>query len=351
VRPVRQLCALCWLIVLLLTSCHREIEDVPLIHPKISLADKFYDVQALSPDKAVVVGYRGKILMTTDGGKSWQERPSGTEQALYGIHFVDDQTGWITGQMGLILHTSDGGETWQKQPSGTDVSLFSLFFLDKTQGWVVGDRAVYLKTTSGGESWEIDYFQPSLEGVREDVALAIVDPILYDVHFLDSQMGWMVGEFGMILHTTDGGATWQEQQNSLLGQGGVLDAFEMPSFFSVHFINPQEGVAVGLDEKIALTVDGGQKWTFAPEDPSIFLPEPLYNLHLFADGNGWVVGSSGIVMRSQDGEWKKTDLGMEIFTWLRAVDFFDEQNGWIVGGYGLILHTTDGGRTWLPAVG
>ncbi len=105
----------------------------------------------------------------------------------------------------------------------------------------------------------------------------------------------------------------------------------MPTFFGVHFISPQEGVVVGLDEKIASTTDSGQKWTFAPEDPYAFMPDPLYALHLFPNGKGWVVGSSGIVMHSQDGEWKKADLGMEVYTWLRAVDFFDEENGWIVG--------------------
>lgn len=348
---MRQLLTFLGLMVLLLTSCHTEIEDVPLIDPKISIRDRFYDVHALSPDKAIVVGYRGKILMTSDGGRSWQVKSSGTEMALYGVHFVDEQTGWISGQEGLILHTTDGGESWQEQQSSTEVSLFSLFFLDKTHGWAVGDRATYLKTTSGGESWESHYIQPSLEGIREDVALAIVDPILYDIHFLDAQVGWMVGEFGMIFHTTDGGSTWQEQQNRLLGQGGVFDAFEMPTFFGVHFISPQEGVVVGLDEKIASTTDSGQKWTFAPEDPYAFMPDPLYALHLFPNGKGWVVGSSGIVMHSQDGEWKKADLGMEVYTWLRAVDFFDEENGWIVGGYGLILHTTDGGDTWLPSIG
>lgn len=346
-----RLLTLFWLMLLLLTSCHGEVEDVPLIHHKISVADKFYDVKALSPDKAIVVGYGGKILMTTDGGKSWQEKPSGTEMALYRIQFVDDRTGWISGQSGLLLHTTDGGETWQKEESGTDLSLFSLFFLDKTRGWAVGDKAVYLKTTSGGESWEANYIQPSLEGISEDVTLAVVEPILYDVHFVDARTGWMVGEFGKIYHTTDGGITWQEQQNSLVGQGGVLEAFEMPTFFGVRFINAREGTAVGLEGKIALTTDGGQKWTFVAEDLSVLFPDPLYSLHLFPDGDGWVVGSAGQAMRFRDGEWKKVNLGMEVFTWLRAVNFFDEENGWIVGGYGLILRTTDGGHTWLPCVG
>jgi photosystem II stability/assembly factor-like uncharacterized protein len=125
----------------------------------------------------------------------------------------------------------------------------------------------------------------------------------------------------------------------------------MPTFFSVRFINAREGAAVGLEGKIALATDSGQKWTFAAEDLSVLFPDPLYDLYLFPDGNGWVVGSAGQVVRSRDGKWEKANLGMEVFTWLRAVDFFNQEYGWIVGGYGLILRTTDGGNTWLPCVG
>ncbi len=322
-----------------------------MVHPKIAVTDKFYGVQALSPHKAVVVGYGGKILMTQDGGRSWQEKPSGTELALYDVQFVDERTGWISGQGGLLLHTADGGESWQRREAVTDLSLFSLFFLDKNHGWAVGDKAVYLRTTSGGESWEVHHIEPSLEGIGEDVALAVVDPIIYDVYFVSEQVGWMVGEFGKIYHTADGGLTWQEQQNSLVGQGGVLSAFELPTFFGVHFANAREGVAVGLEGKIAWTENGGQNWNFVPGDPLVFLPDPLYGVELAPGGERWAVGAAGQVLRFEGGKWEKVDLGIRVFTWLRAVDFWDEKHGWIVGGYGMILRTEDGGRTWLPCLG
>jgi len=34
---------------------------------------------------------------------------------------------------------------------------------------------------------------------------------LYSVHFINSNTGWMVGEVGTILRTTDGGSTWENQ--------------------------------------------------------------------------------------------------------------------------------------------
>jgi photosystem II stability/assembly factor-like uncharacterized protein len=334
-----------------LLACHEEVKDVPLSTRLIVVTDKFYDVEALAPEKAIVVGYGGKILVTTDGGKSWQTKQGGTDVALYNVKFTDVQNGWICGQDGLILHTTDGGETWKKQDSGTNVPIFALSFIDQNRGWAVAQQATYLRTTSGGESWENGRIEVSLEGVSEDATLAMTDPTLYDVHFIDEKTGWMVGEFGKIYHSTDGGMNWVEQQNSLLGQAGIDDALNLPTFFGVRFANANEGVAVGLEGKIVKTVDGGKTWTFTAGDLSVFSTDPFYGIVLRGNGDGWIVGAGGRVLRLQSGDWKQASLGMPVVAWLRAIDFFDENNGWIVGGYGTILRTTDGGKSWLPSRG
>lgn len=345
-------CFLLFPLLCVLSACSpSEVQDAPLTNRLISIADKFYDVKALSPEKAVVAGYSGKILMTTDGGKTWQTKTSGTDLALYSIAFADAQNGWISGQGGLILHTTDGGETWQKQTSGTDLPIFALSFIDQKNGWGAAHQATYLRTTNGGESWEVGQVGASLEGVSEDAVLALTDPALYGVHFVDAKTGWMVGEFGKIYHSTDGGATWTEQQNSLLGQAGFDDALNLPVLFGVHFINAMEGVAVGIEGKVVKTTDGGKQWTFIAEDLSQFDPSPFYAPLLFGNGTGWIVGASGRVLRLQNGEWKNAPMGMQVISWLRSIDFFDENNGWVVGGYGTILSTKDGGKTWLQRLG
>jgi photosystem II stability/assembly factor-like uncharacterized protein len=342
---------LCLVLVCFLVACTREVTDVPLSSRLISIRDKFYDVKALSPEKAIVVGYGGRILLTTDAGKTWQPKESQTDVALYNVEFVDEQYGWISGQGGLILHSKDGGETWTKQDSGTEMAIFALSFVDRNHGWGAADRATYLRTTNGGESWESGFIEPSLEGVSEEATLAMVDPNFYDVHFIDQQMGWMVGDFGKIYHTTDGGVSWQEQQNSLLGQAGIYDALNLPTLFGVSFANATEGVVVGLEGKIGKTMDGGQQWEFTADALSLFSTDPLYAPLLLGNDKGWIVGAAGRVLQLQNGEWKPASLGMPIVTWLRAIDFLDENHGWIVGGYGTILHTTDGGKSWLPRVG
>ena len=348
-----------WRLQLLLLSlslaavagCHREVENVPLETRKISISDRFFDVEALSETKAIVVGYGGKILTTNDGGRSWEVLPSGTDEALYSVHFVDANDGWISGQDGLILHTDDGGKTWRKQVTGTSLYLFAISFLDRERGWAVGDRATMLHTKDGGQHWAIQKLAQT-KGLTAEEAIASQDPVLYDVYFLDEQNGWVVGEFGKIYHTSDGGKTFVEQEESLLGHG-VFDVLDIPTFFGVRFRNPQEGTTAGLDGKIARTRDGGTTWRFDPIKVEYPLIDPLFTTVPLSDGGAWAVGAAGEVLRLDPGatEWHRAKLGMEVFTWLRSVDFFNPNSGWIVGGYGLILHTTDGGKSWLPALG
>lgn len=344
-----------------LSACQDATSEVPLSTSLITITDKFFDVEALSADRVLIVGYAGKILLTGDGGRSWQSKASGTNAALYSVTCPHDRPGgqakqcWISGQDGTLLHSADGGETWQAQESQIGDSIFGIHFVDASHGWAAADRATYLKTVDGGETWRSGYLQPSLEGVGADATLALVDPIFYDVQFVDENTGWIVGEFGKIYHTSDGGETWQEQQNSLLGQLGFTDALNLPTFFGMSFADARNGIVVGLEGKIATTSDGGGQWTFVGQDETdhaLFETEPLYAPYIVTgDGSGWIVGSAGRVLRLQDGRWQPTSVGMPITTWLRAVDFYESDHGWIVGGYGSILRTTDGGKSWLRVFG
>jgi photosystem II stability/assembly factor-like uncharacterized protein len=339
--------------IALVAGCHKEVEDVPLLKRTISISDRFFDVQAIDAEKAIVVGYSGKILLTTDGGFTWAPSDSGTKSALYRVRFVDPETGWISGQEGLILHTTDGGKTWQRQKSGTTVYLFSLSFIDRNRGWAIGDKSILLQTTDGGANWALHKITTAAQKeVSAEEAIASADPVLYDVQFVDANNGWVVGEFGKIYHTSDGGQTWTEQQLSLIG-AEVVDALDLPTFFGVRFSDPQNGLAAGLDGKIARTSNAGTSWKFEKMKLDYPIVDPLYMPQLFPDGTGWATGAAGEVvhLETPGGEWQRAKLGMEVITWLRGMYWLDRDNAWIVGGLGLILHTKDGGKTWIPSLG
>ena len=71
-----------------------------------------------------------------------------------------------------------------------------------------------------------------------------------DVHFVDTQHGWIVGHQGWILHTSDAGMSWQKQ---------TVNTNE--DFKAVYFTNLRNGWAVGDKGIIATTDDGGRHWS------------------------------------------------------------------------------------------
>lgn len=347
---------------LLVMGCHREIEMVPLIERTIYQTDRFFDVQAVSKDRAVVVGYNGKILETRDRGRNWTVLSSGTDAALYSVRFIDENRGWIAGQDGLVLYTDTGGKSWTPQESNatfeeTDgaVKRAYLFGLDALGDnvWAVGDRSVLTSSSDGGKTWRSRKvaMEADLSGGQ---SLAAADPIFYDVKFVDDKNGWIVGEFGKIMRTRDGGETWKEQTKTLLEGTEFFDLLDLPTLFGVYALDPQQAVAAGLEAHIARTRDGGERWAYAPVESGDFkLVDPLYDAVEFPDGSGWAVGAAGQVVKTEPGSdaWKPADIGQDVLTWLRAVSFSDPQYGWMVGGFGLIYYTEDGGKSWLPVQG
>lgn len=57
----------------------------------------------------VMVGDKGLILISKDGGSTWQRQARATGQRLDGISFLDSKNGWITGA-GVVLGTGTGGD-------------------------------------------------------------------------------------------------------------------------------------------------------------------------------------------------------------------------------------------------
>ena len=367
----------CWLAMsaaaLFIAGCHEEEVWEPMAEQKIYVADKFFDVHVADAKRALVIGYGGKIIETTDGGSTWKQVESGTDRALYSMDFTKDgKTGWIVGQQGLVLKTTDGGEHWAQQPAEPWLDptckdpkerllrpedkpcqfayLFAVSVIDDQNVAVIGDKSTYMRTHDGGKTWESETLKFAQTDVDADLMLAFEDPVLYDVDFLDANNGYIVGEFGKIYHTTDGGKTWTQQQDSVMDDS-VLDILDLPTFFDVEFRDSQHGIACGLDGRIATTDDGGNDWNFVQSNVAEFI-DPFYSATILPNGIKWVVGSSGqVVVAQPGGQFAKGNFGSEIYSWLRRIRFLDDKVGWVVGGFGLVMSTDDGGKTWYRRIG
>lgn len=237
--------------------------------------DVFYDVAVLSPNKMVIVGAGGRVLITHDTYENlWSPRDSGVKTLLTSVSFSDSRNGWAAGHGGVILHTDDGGETWtaQRECSPQNQPLFDIKFVSREVGYACGSYDTFLKTTDGGRTWA------SLPTGFDNIYNALA--------FLDEDTGYLVGEFGTVLRTRNGGRSWEK-----LDLGG-----EKSSLFGILLLSAQEILVHGISGKIMKTGDGGRSW----KDIS---PENL-NRSLFrgaARGEEVVlVGASGLILKSAD---------------------------------------------------
>jgi hypothetical protein len=109
-------------------------------------------------------------------------------------------------------------------------------------------------------------------------------------------LGWLVGDGGLVLSTSDGGTTWNPP------------AGKIPDI-----------AAANLDFR-ALAALGGHVWIAGAPGTCI--------LHSADSGRTWEI------------------LRTEQTAPLCGLTFIDEHRGWAVGALGTILHTRDGGQTW-----
>jgi photosystem II stability/assembly factor-like uncharacterized protein len=274
------------------------------------------------------------------------------------IAFADPERGWIVGQDGLVLHTRDGGDRWEAQASGATSHLFGLAVVSPDRVFACGDRSLWIDSSDGGVTWRAQKMPLSDVGMNPEIALAVDEPIYYDITFLDPETGWMVGDYGNIRYTSDAGRSWQSQHRSLLGQTlpgymrPLRDALDLPALFRVAMRDRQQGIVTGVGGVMLETSDGGGRWRFVDTAISPRVEAPLLEI-AFIGGTPLVFGGSGVALRADGEHWRRVDLHLPLLTWIAGARFAREgelagRRGFAVGGRGLILRTDDAGETWRP---
>jgi len=234
----------------------------------------------------VIAAEAGTILRTEDGGETWGwVPPMGPIYAQnMDIDFIDDRNGWIIGRQG-VLYTGDGGDSWRRIDKDQKMTGNALQFLDLDRGWVVGKFGAVHRTEDGGVTWEKVQVTGDIEGLSGDDKSRLLS-----IHFVDENHGWIAGyrrempgleqfDFAVLLHTSDGGRTWEHQ----------MDGIEI-LLRAVRFADTKRGWAVGYNIKngtstVFATVNGGRTW----ETQTTIHGEELRALFV-RDGHVWVVG-------------------------------------------------------------
>lgn len=262
------------------------------------------DVKAVDRQVAWVVGQAnggyGVILRTHDGGRTWRRQgkpgvvPDGP---MFGLGVVDAKTAWVVGASGTILRTRDRGRTWTGQVSGTTANLYAVAVVDCKTAWIIGDTdngyAVVLHTDNGGRTWQ-----------RQGTAATIGARAFIDVSAASTRVAWAVGTESYIVKTSDGGASWQIQKGA---------ASDIPHHNGVCAVGRNTAWTATDYNAAWRTTDGGANWILhgVPSQPT-----------------GYLLGVSA---PTRDMAW---EVGGAVYIGPSSPD------------WGVIVFTDDGGETW-----
>ena len=226
-----------------------------------------------------------------------------------------------------MFATTDGGTTWTEVKTGSTRHVFSFAFADRERGHGAGDFGTMIHTEDGGKTWAVAQVPPEIQ-LPESAYDTGVDPgdiNLYAISYGDRDHLWIVGEFGTIMASEDGGRTFKQQH-------GPVET----TLFGVFFSNAKRGWAVGIDDVILHTEDGGATWLVQPAPVS----QRSYYDVLVRGEHGWIVGNSGTVLKSNDGgaSWALEPLPIQLAAnWIRSVALTPNGRGLAVGAEGLVL--------------
>jgi len=220
---------------------------------------------------------------------------------------------------------------WSPLSSGVTTDLLAVDFPESTEvGYAVGNDGVILKTTDGGGTWA-----PQTSGVTTQ---------LFSVSFADNSTGFAVGDEGTALKTTDGGATWLPMN---AGTGALL---------AVQFAGTNGTAYVVYDDRTSASIRKTTDWGGSWQDQTLpGMNHPVRCLFFTSESVGFSGGSLGYLVRTYDGGASYQPLGTGVGSiGYQALAFRpgDPSVGYVGGSdtsvsTNVIFQTTNSGDTWL----
>ncbi len=266
-------------VVLILSPAHQaaaQDQDAPEQSIQAPLASRSLILDAVAVDGALVaVGHRGHILISSDGGETWQQAEVPTRATLTGVDFHDRNLGWVVGHDSVILRTKDGGVTWERVhwAPEDEAPFFDVWFSDADNGIAIGAYGSYFTTSDGGTTWS---FEP----------IGDTDWHLHQIARAADGRLYMAAEAGMAYRSDDGGATWTELLTPYMG-----------SFFGVLPLEGDVVLLFGLRGHLFRSEDAGESWLEIETGTVAMLTSGI----TLADGTIVITGLGGIVLVSSDG--------------------------------------------------
>jgi len=269
--------------------------------------------------RLVAVGPRGYIALSTDGGAHWRQVGSPVQSDLVSVKFSGAGTVWAVGHDAVALRSTDGGASWQRVLDGR--ALLKLLREHYAQGAGTPDAG---KAREEVERWAAQSATPD-----------VLPTPFFDVSFTDANEGFLVGAFGLILRTTDGGKHWtpwfEHAEND-----SHLHLYAVTGYGAQRYIAGEQGLLLKLDRAndrfVKVSTPYGGSFFGLDASPGRLL---AYGLR----GNAYMSTDEGLA-------WHKVETGIDAS--LVAAVPTDPKGLLLVSQAGQVLSVSADGRKAVP---
>jgi len=203
-----------------------------------------------------------------------------------------------------------------------EVNEHSIKFEDATTASLVGENGLIMRTTDNGASWSEQ--------------TSNISNVLFGNSFYGG-LSLAVGENGVVLRSDDNGQNWS-----------VILPGTLEHLNDVEVIDANTSVVCGNAGTILVSTNSGLNWIQADSLTS----SNLLDVKFLPSGVGFISGEEGTLLRSTDAgaTWSQLDMS---FTNRKfsAVEAVDENTLIVIGENSTIFMSNNGGESWYGASG
>ncbi len=276
------------------------------------------------------------LLSIETTNAQWIFQNSGTTSDIWGIQFLNVNTGFIVGGGGNIKRTTNGGTNWNSVSTpGFSVQRDIIIWYGNVWGVTAGHSGAW-RTTNEGLSWSNTFATSSYYGM--------------DVKWTGNVV-YCVGQAMNYSQTTNWGASWTSGTYSVPGTVG----FDIYGINITNNVSPTPMYICGSSAnnggvntpKVCKSTDGGATFSIVLNFPTGTFTGASLNDVEFTGSSGYVCSSNGRILRTANfgASWDTTYLGNYN---LRQFSFKNASTGFVCGSNGQVFYTTNAGTNWQP---
>jgi gliding motility-associated-like protein len=265
--------------------------------------------------------------------------------AYFKMEFADCNNGITTGGSTISV-SEDGGNSWtaKNRPdfAASFWSINGLSYRNTTKAYFAVSNGTLYSSPDKGTTLDPIFADPTVQ--------------MWDVTASGDSI-WAIGHStfsvpsasrqSKVFRSFDGGLTWSTFTGLPMGTTA-------PIMYELEFPTSLIGYAAGTRDTIYKTTDGGVTWNKLPLPTPGITPQISYKDMFALDANTVFLVGNGfprkVVFRTTDGGATWTDITGNINSLgtgnLNAIIMHDINNGYVVTPGGGLLITTDGGTTW-----